>query len=139
MKALLVLDEVLAMLDVVGVPPKLREKFKVQAEQVLARKVRRSTPDDGTDAVTVGSGYGTVSQRGFVELVINETSTQMTTTKAREIGLMLIEAAEAGVSDEIVMTLLRERVGITDVERQGRILIDLREIRQGARTTVFPS
>jgi hypothetical protein len=57
---------------------------------------------------------------------------QMTPKKAKEIADMLLTAAEAAISDEIVMKLLR-KVGITDPTRLGTILLDLRELRQGTR------
>lgn len=137
-KPLLVLDEALAILEVVGVPSTLREKFRAQAEGVLAKRVSREARDDGTDAITVSSGYGQKAQRGFVDLTLNETRSQMEPAKAREVGLMLIEAAEAAVSDEIMVKLLRDKVGL-DVERAGRVLLDLRELRQGTRGTSWPS
>jgi hypothetical protein len=137
-KPLLVLDEVLAMLDVVGVSAPLRDKFRAQANTVLAKRVSRDASDDGTDAISVSSGYGQASQRGFVDLTLNETRSQMDPAKAREVGLMLIEAAEAAVSDEIVMALLRDKIGL-DADRVAYVLLDLREIRQGTRGTSWPS
>lgn len=140
MKQLLVLDEALVMLEVVGVSSALREKFRAQAVASLKFKARGHVEAaDGSDAVTVSSGFGQKSQRGFVELTINEAMTQMDPAKAREIGLMLLQGAEAAVSDEIFMSLMRDRVGITDAERLGRILLDLRELRHGTRGVQWPS
>jgi hypothetical protein len=140
-KILLVLDEALAILQVVGASTTLQAKFREQAANALQHKARGhvADPEPETDAITVSSGYGTRTQHGFVELTVNEVLTQMDPAKAREIGMMLIEAAEAAISDQIVMTLLRDRVGITDPGRLGPILIDLREIRQGVRGTSWPS
>lgn len=132
-RQLLVLEEVLAMLQVVGIPAGGIAKFKQQAELVLGKKPRKDL-----DNVTVSSGFGQASQRGFVELTIDRTLTQMDAKKAREIGLMLLEAAEAATSDEIFLQLLTH-VGIDDAERRGRILLDLRELRQGTRGTSYPS
>ena len=131
-RQLLVLEEVLAILKAVDVPAKHIESFRTRAEFVASKKPRKEV-----DNVTVSSGFGQASQRGFVELAIDETLTQMDTAKAREIGLMLIEASEAAQSDEIFIKLL-DQMGI-DAERGGRILLDLRELRQGTRGTSFPS
>lgn len=138
-KTLLVLEEVLAALEVVGVSRPLRDKFHEQATAMLQHKARGQAPDDGTDTVTVNSGYGTITRRGFVELTVNDQLTQMDVPKAREIGLMLIQAAEAATSDEVFMKLLHERVGIDDPQRLGAMLMDLRELRQGSKDVVFPS
>jgi hypothetical protein len=132
-RQLLVLEEVLAMMRVVGIPPALVEKFERQAEMVLEKKPRKEL-----DNIAVASVFGTTSQRGGVELTIDTTLTQMDTKKAREVGLMLLEAAEAATSDEIFLTLLA-RLGIDGKQQQGRILLDLREIRQGTRGTSYPS
>jgi len=133
-RQLLVLEEVIAMLQVVGVPEKHIRAFQQQAEAVLGKKPRKEL-----DNLTVGSGFGQASQRGFVELTIDETLTQMDAAKAREVGLMLLEAAEAAQSDEVFMKLLGDRVGITDPQRRSMILLDLRELRQGTRGVSYPS
>jgi hypothetical protein len=135
-RQLLVLDEVLAMLDVVGASASLREKFTKQAQFVLShRNTREAATSD--DTIEVASGYG--AQGAHVEFSLNETRTQMPPAKAREVGLMLLEAAEAAISDHVVMTLLRERVGVTDEKRLAAILLDVREIRQGTRGVSRPS
>lgn len=130
---LLVLEEVIAILNAVGASNALIEKFRSQAEAVISHKPRTEF-----DNVTVSSGYGQASQRGFVELTINDTLTQMEVAKATEIGLMMLAAAEAAISDESVVKLLAT-LGITDPRAAGTILVDLRELRQGSRAIVHPS
>lgn len=71
-RQLLVLDEVLAMLQVVGVPAVHVRAFQQQAEAVLGKKPRKAV-----DNISVSSGRGQASKRGFVELAINETLTQI--------------------------------------------------------------
>jgi hypothetical protein len=132
-RKLLVLEEVLATLEAVNVPAKYIEAFQKQAEFVVEMKNRKAF-----DNVTVASGFGQNSQRGFVELTINDTLTQMDAKKAQEVGLMLLQASEAAQSDEIFVKLLK-RLGISDGERHSLILLDLREMRQGSRGTVHPS
>jgi uncharacterized protein YfeS len=133
-KQLLVLEEVIAMLETIGASKQTRENFRRQAEGVLAKR-----PTRGHDEVTVSSGYGQRSQRGFVELTLDEVRTQMESAKAREIGLMLIQAAEAAESDEIFLKLLTEKIGLKlDDQARGAFLLDLREIRQGTRDISRP-
>lgn len=129
----LVLEEVLAMLQVVGASPKLQEAFRKQAEAVLGQRNER-----GDDRMTVSSSFGSTSHRGGVEFTLNDMRTQMDAKKAREVGLWLLEAAEAAMSDEMFVKLL-ERVGAGDPDTRGRLLMELREIRQGTRDVSWPS
>lgn len=66
-RTLLVLEEVVAMLRVVGASESLVGKFQAQALGALQHKARAKA-DDGLDSVTVSSGFGQKSDRGFVEL-----------------------------------------------------------------------
>lgn len=132
-RQVLVLEEVIAMLQAISAPTRIIEQFRQQAEGVLGKK-----SETGDDHVTVSSGFGQKSRVGFVELTVNETRTQMDAKKAREIGLMLIEGAEAAASDQIFVTLL-ERMGLDSMEAHGRVLLELREIRQGTRGVSWPS
>lgn len=127
-----VLEEVIAMLKVSGAPNRVIDAFQKRAEFVAAKRNQKNL-----DEVSVGSSFGADTRRGYVEFTLNDQLSQMEPTKAREIGLMLLEAAEAATSDEIFVTMLA-KFGL-DEERAGRILIDLREIRQGTRGTSWPS
>lgn len=129
----MVLDEAVAMLKAVGVPAALVEKFTAQAESVYVKKDPR-----GNDEVTVTSGFGQTSQQGFVELTLNDQRTQMDVKKAREIGLMLIQGAEAAASDAMFVVLLKQ-IGIDNPAMYGQILLELRGIRQGTREVSWPS
>jgi hypothetical protein len=132
-RPILVLDEVFAILETLKASPRLIEDFRLTAERILTMRPRV----DVGDAITVASGFGHTSQRGNVELTVNDQVVQMDVKKAREVGLMLLEAAEAATSDEILSTLLA-RLGLGP-EARGRALMDLREIRQGTRGTSWPS
>jgi len=131
-RQLLVLEEVIGMLQSISAPTRVIDAFRKQAEFVLEKR-----PRSELDNVTVASGFGQATQQGFVELTLNDQLSQFEPKKAREIGLMLIEAAEAASSDEMIMKLL-DRVGIENVEARGNMLIELREIRQGTRGTARP-
>jgi hypothetical protein len=113
------------------------EKFRAQAEMALQHKARGHAPDE-TDAVTVSSGFGQATQRGFVELTLNDQLSQMPPEKAREIGIMLLQGAEAAVSDQLTVALLKD-VGLDNADAHGQILMRLRELRQGTRGVSWPS
>jgi hypothetical protein len=127
-----VLEEVIAMLKVSGAPTRVIDAFQKQAEFVTAKQNQKSL-----DEVSVGSIFGADTRRGYVQFTLNDQLSQLEPAKAREVGLMLLEAAEAATSDEIFVKLL-EKIGI-DGDRAGHILIDLREIRQGTRGVSWPS
>lgn len=131
-RKVLVVEEVIGMLKAISAPTRIIDQFQAHVEEVLGHKA-----EQGNDDVVVASGFGMHSRQGFVELTLNDTRTQMDAKKAREIGLMLIEAAEAAASDQIFVNLL-ERLGIDHPDAHGRILLDLREIRQGTRGTSRP-
>lgn len=127
-KKVFVLDEIVAMLQVIGASKQTVANFERQANFVASNKSEREYDD-----VTVVSGFGQKSQQGFVELTLNDQRSQMDAKKAREIGIMLLEAAEAAMSDEMFVKLLREKVGVTDPDSLSRFLVELREVRQGTR------
>jgi hypothetical protein len=127
-----VLEEVIAMLKVSGAPNRVIDAFQKQAEFVAAKRNQKTL-----DEVTVGSSFGTDSRRGYVEFTMNDQLSQMEAKKAREIGFMLLEAAEAATSDEIFVKMLEE-IGI-ESDRAGLVLVKLREIRQGTRGVSWPS
>jgi hypothetical protein len=132
-RTVMTLEEAVAFLNVVGAPAALVEKFMAQAGAVYAKRDTR-----GYDAVSVTSGFGQKTRVGYVELQVNDQRTQMDVRKAREIGLMLIQAAEAASSDQMFVELLK-RIGLEDDERVGPILLELRDIRQGTRDISWPS
>jgi hypothetical protein len=131
----LTVPEVLAMLEVVGVPEKLLTKAERQMRMVLDK---RPTLTDEDNRFEVASGFGVRTQQPHVEFKAGTVTHQMEPKKAQEVAHMLLEGAEAAISDAIVMRFMRERVGITESERLGMILLDLREFRQGSRKTVYP-
>lgn len=131
---LLTLKEVLAMLDTVNVPLDHVAEFQKQAEFVLAKRVPLTRADD---EFQVGSGYSSLKNRSHVRLQAGPLEYQLDPRKAKQIGLWLIEAAEAAIADHCVMQLLKTKVGIDDPRKLGSVLLDLREIRQGTRDVKF--
>lgn len=75
---------------------------------------------------------------GMVELTVDDQKIQMDLDKAREVRDNLSGAIEAAVSDELIYKFLTTKVGLTD-HNATVALLDFRELRQGSRSTVFPS
>ncbi len=132
---LFALPEVLAMMEAVGINHLQRKKFQDQAAFVLAK---RPALTDADEQFYVASSYGRRTKDPMVKLQMGTLEYQLEVKKAREVAFMILEAAEAAVGDAAVITLLRDKVGITDETRLSLILLDLREIRQGSRDTVYP-
>ena len=63
---------------------------------------------------------------------------QFDVRKARELLDMLAGAIEAAVSDQIFFALLTKNLGLPEAAA-ARALIDLRELRQGSRKSVYPT
>ena len=128
-----VLEEIVGILQTIGAPNRVIDAFRDKAESITDVK-----PEKAIDEIAVASGFALKARVGFVEFTLDDTRTQMNAKKARAVGLMLLEAAETATADEIFVKLL-ERVGVVDRERQGQILLDLRELRQSTRDTSWPS
>jgi len=77
------------------------------------------------------------TKEGKVELAVNEIQVQLDLPKAREVLWMLSQAIEAAVSDQVMYEFLVQRIGMAD-DLASRALLDLRELRQGSRATVYP-
>ena len=95
------------------------------------------TPDTRSTTLTVASILSARTKEGMVELTINGEKTQMDLPKAREIREMPDAAIEAAVSDQLMFTFLTTKIGLSE-HQAGAALLDFRELRQGARTVVFP-
>jgi len=78
--------------------------------------------------VVVESIYGAASRRGLVTLSVNAAKHTIPPARAREIAVMLLEAASNAEGDEAVMGAL---VGLDWAEpRAARFLLDVRRARQ---------
>src|SRR5580765_272627 len=94
-------DEVIAVLGLANIHLTTLNEIRENLDILFCRR-----DEVEIDEVRINSGFGTKSQKGFVDLTINDQRTQMVASKAMEIGLMLVTAAEAAISDEIFMSLL---------------------------------
>lgn len=88
--------------------------------------------------IEIGTILSHRTKRGMVELTLNGAKTQMDLDKAREVLGMLSGAIEAAVSDTLIYQFLTTKVGLSD-EKASMALLDFRELRQGSRSTVFPT
>lgn len=83
------------------------------------------------------------TKRGAVEMTLKRPGhepyvLQMSLDAARSVSSNLAGAIEAAISDEIFFKFLTERLGLPP-EHAARGLLDLRELRQGSKGTVYPS
>jgi hypothetical protein len=128
---LISVDEAVAMLETIGAAKETIRRFRQQAAGVLAAR-----PGLGAERVIVTSLYGAKSQQPGVNLQLGDVRLQMDVKSAQKVGLDILAATEAAISDAAVVQLLVDKLGI-DVDRASHVLLDLRERRQGARDTVF--
>lgn len=127
------LPEIIAMLQAEGFPSQYIAAVEKRAEFVAEKRQTHGEIGDWQ----VGSGYNSMKDRGHVRLQIEGLEHQLEPKKAVQIGLWLIEAAEAAIADATVMTWIKQKIGITDHGQLGELLLQLREIRQGSREVVY--
>ena len=83
----------------------------------------------GDIPVTVTTMFGYKSQQPLVCLGWGDTMpTQLTTAKAREIAMMLIEAAESAEQDGFIFRWAIDKAGVGEVQAAG-LLGDFRKYR----------
>ena len=80
-----------------------------------------------------GSIFGTLTQRGLVELQIGGVKVQMTPSEAREYAATIYEAAAAAETDEFLMTWLKDRIGFDGVRERLQVLQDFRKMKDEER------
>jgi hypothetical protein len=99
--------------------------------------LRAKPGSTGTD-ITVSTLLSSRTKQGRIDFTMNGELTQMDLDKAREVVAMLQGAIEAAISDELMFKFLTEKVGL-DPEKASAALLDFREMRQGSRSTVYPT
>lgn len=151
MQHLISADEAVAILGASGAPDDLVQRFARQLEVVLGAR-RGFGPDGMVTCYSVAgarSGHPGVNidmERvtaigetiGFVDVHMPGSGVrlQLDIKSAYKVATNLLGAAEAAISDMTVFRLLTEKVGI-EAAQAGRMLVDLRELRQGSRDTVL--
>ncbi len=88
--------------------------------------------------IEIGTILSHRTKQGMVEFVLNGEKTQMDLDKAREVRAMLDGAIEAAVSDGLIFAFLTQKIGLSE-QQAASALLDFRELRQGSRSTVFPT
>ena len=71
-RKVLALEEIFHFLKIVGTPDKYINLFKQQSELAFKAKPRK-----GYDDISVSSGFGGNTKKGFVELIVNQELVQM--------------------------------------------------------------
>jgi hypothetical protein len=80
------------------------------------------------------------SQNGkpYVQFALDISPTQFTPGKAREVALMLLEAADAAESDAVLMAFARDQIGLDDAGA-AQLLNQFRKSREQARGSAVDS
>lgn len=73
----------------------------------MSKPKGRTPPDAAEIPIHIASGYGGNTKRPFVELTFGPVKTTMSTAKAREIALLLLESADAAESDGFLVEFMQ--------------------------------
>lgn len=111
-----------------------RERYRTIGQAVMNQIVKRD-PRKGEIST---EGIVSIQGKPYVQLAIDISPTQLTPGKAREVALMLLEAADAAESDAVLMQFAREMIGLDDI-RAAQLLDQLRKSREQARGTEVQS
>lgn len=76
-----------------------------------------------------GSGYSAQRSEPYVEIAVDLSPMQISPAKAREMGLMLLECAEAAESDALLAAFGRDQIGLDQV-RVAQLLDQFRRARE---------
>lgn len=80
----------------------------------------------------VGSGYSYQRSEPYVEIAVDLSPCQFSPAKAREIGLLLLECAEAAESDAVLTEFARDEIGL-DQKKAAQLLDQFRRKRDARR------
>jgi hypothetical protein len=116
------------------------QKTRQRVVDRLTKKQTTVTPLDDAPPVhiEIGSLLASRTKRGAIELKVGDRAVQMDLAKARDVLAMLSGAIEAAVSDELMFKFLTEKIGLPEAAA-AMALLDLRELRQGSKDTVYPT
>jgi hypothetical protein len=90
------------------------------------------------DNVVVTSLLSSRTKEGRVELTLNESVTQMSLDKAREVVGMLQQGIEAAITDQMLYAFLTSQTIGLDDQQAAAALQDFRVLRQGTADIVRP-
>jgi len=109
--------------------PAERDSWQMIGHAVMDVIVKR---DQRMGQVSIASTFGYATQKPYVELSLDTSPAQFSPAKAREIGLWLLEAADASESDAVLMAFARDEIGL-DERRAAQLLDQFRKAREKAR------
>jgi hypothetical protein len=100
--------------------------------QAVMREVVKRDPRQGE--ISTQGIVSSQTGKPYVQFACDLSPTQFTPGKAREIALMLLEAADAAESDAVLMAFARDQIGLDDA-RAAQLLDQFRKAREQARGT----
>ena len=106
-----------------------RERYRTIAQAVMGAIV---TGGRRQGQISVASTYGATTQKPYVELTTDVSPLQLSPAKAREIALMLLEAADASESDALLARFARETLNLDQVG-QAKLIDQFRRTREQQR------
>jgi hypothetical protein len=112
-----------------------RAYWRNVGQAVMRELVKR---DPRTGEISTEGIVSAQTGKPFVQFACDISPTQLTPGKAREVALMLLEAADAAESDAVLMAFARESIGLDDV-RAAQLLDQFRKSREKARGTEVES
>lgn len=106
-----------------------RERYRVIGQAVMQEIVKR---DPRQGEISTEGIVSAQTGKPYVQFACDISPTQLTPGKAREVALMLLEAADAAESDAVLMAFARESIGL-DAQGAARLLAQFRAEREKQR------
>jgi hypothetical protein len=113
------------------VPDVEREHWRTVGQAVMRELVKR---DPRMGEISTQGIVSSENGKPYVQFALDISPTQFTPGKAREVALMLLEAADAAESDAVLMAFARESIGL-DQAGAAQLLNQFRKAREQARGT----
>jgi hypothetical protein len=108
-----------------------REQWRTIGQAVMDQIVRR---DPRRGEISTEGIISAQTGQPYVQLAIDISPTQLTPGKAREVALMLLEAADAAESDAVLNRFAREQIGLDELGA-AQLIAQFRKSREQARGT----
>lgn len=108
-----------------------KELYRRVGEAVMAQIVKR---DPRRGEISTEGIISAQTGQPYVQLAIDISPTQLTPGKAREVALMLLEAADAAESDAVLNRFAREQIGLDELGA-AQLIAQFRKSREQARGT----
>lgn len=90
------------------------------------------------DEILVESLVSSRTRKGMVQISWGDNRAQLTAEQARRHALLILEAAEAARSDELVFSLLTQKLGLPDAQAVA-VIGSMREMRERADAEEKPA